>query len=189
LLELEAKLPYIHNMVGFNYRMTEMQSAIGLIELARMDSWNLVNRRRNAEQLTKMLQSVEQIMFLPLDTKERENAYWMYPIVVDADKLTKPIKEVVAALGAEGVPCGPVMWPQCYKERAYQEHSGFGRLKYPFRSPDTRPQAVQYDKTYCPNAAWLEERTFFVACHPVYDIALMTKMGEGIVKVLTAYAR
>ncbi len=33
LLELEQKLPYIHNMVGWNYRMTEMQSAIGLAEL------------------------------------------------------------------------------------------------------------------------------------------------------------
>ena len=30
LLELEQKLPYIHNMVGWNYRMTEMQSVIGL---------------------------------------------------------------------------------------------------------------------------------------------------------------
>ena len=33
LLELEQKLSYIHNMVGWNYRMTEMQSAIGLAEL------------------------------------------------------------------------------------------------------------------------------------------------------------
>ena len=49
LLELEQKLPYIHNMVGWNYRMTEMQSAIGLAELARMDTWNMPRRRRNAQ--------------------------------------------------------------------------------------------------------------------------------------------
>jgi hypothetical protein len=30
LLELEQELPYIHNMIGYNYRMTEMRSAIGL---------------------------------------------------------------------------------------------------------------------------------------------------------------
>jgi len=48
LLEIEQKLPYIHNMVGWNYRMTEVQSAIGLAELERMDSWNLPTRRRNA---------------------------------------------------------------------------------------------------------------------------------------------
>ena len=48
LLELEQKLSYIHNMVGWNYRMTEMQSAIGLAELDRMDTWNMPRRRRNA---------------------------------------------------------------------------------------------------------------------------------------------
>ena len=41
LLALEQKLPYIHNRVGWNYRMTEMQSAIGLAELERMDNWNM----------------------------------------------------------------------------------------------------------------------------------------------------
>jgi dTDP-4-amino-4,6-dideoxygalactose transaminase len=48
LLELEQKLSYIHNMVGWNYRMTEMQSAIGLSELDRIDTWNMPRRRRNA---------------------------------------------------------------------------------------------------------------------------------------------
>ncbi len=41
LLALEQKLPYIHNRVGWNYRMTEMQSAIGLAELERIDTWNM----------------------------------------------------------------------------------------------------------------------------------------------------
>ncbi len=189
LLELEAKLPYIHNMVGYNYRMTEMQSQIGLIELARFDSWNLKNRRRNGEYLTRRLQGVEQILHLPLDTSERENAFWLYPIAIAAEQLTQPMRQIVAALNAEGVPAGPVLWPQCYQERAYQEHNGFGRLKYPFRSPDTRPEAVQYDKVFCPNAAWLEERTFWVPCHPVYEIGHMEKLGTAIEKVLGAYRR
>ncbi len=56
LLELEQKLPYIHNLVGWNYRMTEMQSAIGLAELERMDNWNMPARRRNAHILIDRLQ-------------------------------------------------------------------------------------------------------------------------------------
>jgi dTDP-4-amino-4,6-dideoxygalactose transaminase len=190
LLELEAKLPYVHNSVGYNYRMTEMQSAIGLIELARMDSYHLPYRRRNAGHLMQRLKDLKQILYLPLDTEERQNAFWMFPIVLDMDRLkVDSARQVVAALEAEGVPAGPVMWPQCYQERAYQEHNGFGRLKYPFRSPDTRPEAVQYDKVYCPNAAWLEERTFFVPCHPVYGIEQMEKLAQAIEKVLTAYAK
>ena len=156
LLELEAKLPYIHNMVGFNYRMTEIQSAIGLRELARFESWNLPARRRNGEYLSKRLAGVKQIKHLPLDTAERRNAYWMFPIVVEIEQLGgKTIGEVVKAIEKEGVPAGPVMWPQCYKERAYQQHNGFGRLKYPFEDPNTRKEAVQHDKVHFPNAAWL----------------------------------
>mgnify|MGYP000228789140 CR=1 FL=1 len=53
LLEAEQKLPYIHNMVGWNYRMTEMQSAIGLAELARMhkrdEDWDAYAEARMRE--------------------------------------------------------------------------------------------------------------------------------------------
>jgi len=45
LLELESKLMHIHTRVGFNYRMTEVQSAIGLAEPERFASWNLPARR------------------------------------------------------------------------------------------------------------------------------------------------
>ena len=189
LLELEAKLPYIHNMVGFNYRMTEMQSAIGLVELARMDSYHTPSRRRNAEYLRAKLRGLPQIEHLPLDTPERRNAYWQFPIVVQMGALKgKTIKDVVQAIEAEGVPAGPVMWPQCYREKAYQEHNGFGRLKYPFEDPNARPEAVQYEQCHCPNAAWLEDRTFFVPVHPVYDVAHMGLIAAAIIKVLSAYA-
>jgi dTDP-4-amino-4,6-dideoxygalactose transaminase len=189
LLELEAKLPYIHNMVGFNYRMTEMQSAVGLVELARMDSYHLPNRRRNAEFLAARLKILPQIQYLPLDTPERRNAYWQFPIVLNLEALRVPsAKAVVEALEAEGVPAGPVMWPQCYRERAYQAHNGFGKLRYPFEDPNARPEAVDYASYHCENAAWLEGRTLFVPVHPVYEVAHMKVLAEAIAKVLTAYA-
>ncbi len=189
LLELEAKLPYNHNMVGFNYRLTEMQSAIGLQALAKMDSWNLRNRRRNAERLTSHLQSCEVIETLPLDTPERRNSYWLYPISLRMERLTCSIKQFTQALEAEGIPCGPVLWPQCYQERAYRNHNGFGRLNYPFGDPAARPEAVQYDRCYCPNAAYLEQNTFFVPVHPVYEERHMDLIAAGILKVARAYAR
>ncbi|HOJ20296.1 MAG TPA: DegT/DnrJ/EryC1/StrS family aminotransferase, partial [Armatimonadota bacterium] len=189
LLELEAKLPYIHNMVGFNYRMTEMQSAIGLVQLSKMDNWNLKNRRRNGEMLTRLLQSCEEIETLPLDTPERRNSYWLYPISMRMDRLTCDIKQFTAALGAEGIPAGPVLWPQCYQEKAYQERRGFGRLNYPFGDPSARPEAVQYEKVFCPNAAYLEKNTFFVPVHPVYEEKHMEQIAAAILKVAKAYAK
>lgn len=76
LLELEQKLPYIHNMVGLNYRMTEMQSAIGLAELDRIDSWNLPNRRRNARILIEALRERPEVKYFPIDTAERQNGWY-----------------------------------------------------------------------------------------------------------------
>ncbi len=188
LLEIESALPYIHNMVGYNYRMTEMQSAIGLKELSRMDTWHLPRRRRNAELLAERLGNCPQILHLPIDTPERCNAYWLFPIILDIDALScNDARAFVEALSAEGIPCGPVQWPQCYKEIAYQEHKGFGRLKYPFHSPDTRPEAVQYDKVYCENADWVEQRCFWVPVHPTYEPEHMELIAEGILKVLAAY--
>jgi len=187
LLELEAKLPYIHNCVGFNFRMTEMQSAIGLKELERLDNWNLANRRRNGEMLIEMLGDCPQIQRLPIHTAERRNGFWMFPIIVNTDALSTDIKGVTAALAAEGIPCGPVMWPQCYKEKAYQLKRGFGKLGYPFGDPNARPEAVDYSRTFCPNAAEVETRCFFVPVHPTYEERHVDMMARAILKVLAAY--
>ncbi|MDP6777496.1 MAG: DegT/DnrJ/EryC1/StrS family aminotransferase, partial [Candidatus Latescibacteria bacterium] len=54
LLEMEQLYTYIHHRMGYNYRMTEMQAAIGLKALDRLD-WNVEIRRRNAHHLKKQL--------------------------------------------------------------------------------------------------------------------------------------
>jgi len=189
LLELEQKLFYVHRMVGWNYRMTEMQSAIGLKELERLDNWNLANRRRNGEMLIEMLKDVPQIVRLPIHTPERQNGFWMFPVVVDIDSLSVDVAGLRKAISAEGVPCGGAFWPQCYKERAFTEHRGFGNTEFPFDYPGTRPEAVDYKNTFCPNAAWVEERCFFVPVHPTYEPRHIEMLGTAIKKVIAAYAK
>jgi dTDP-4-amino-4,6-dideoxygalactose transaminase len=175
-------------MVGFNFRMTEMQSAIGLEQLKILDTWNLPRRRANGEHLLSALAGIPQIRKLPVHGGDIENGFWLFPIILDIDALSCRIGDFTAALAAEGIPCGPVMWPQCYKERVYREHRGFGRLNYPFGDPATRPEAVDYAKAFCPNAAWVEERCFFVPTHPTYDLSHMALIAEGIRKVIAAFA-
>jgi len=69
LLELEQRLPYIHNMVGWNYRMTEMQSVIGLAELERIDNWNMPRRRRNAHIIMDAIRALPHFKYMPIDTE------------------------------------------------------------------------------------------------------------------------
>jgi dTDP-4-amino-4,6-dideoxygalactose transaminase len=190
LLEAEGTLPYIHTRVGYNYRMTEMQSAIGLKELERIDSWNLPRRRRNGEILIEELKNCEEIAQLPIHTSEKVNGFYVFPIVLNLEKLSADKKTIVKALAAEGLPVWREFWPQCYKERAYIQHNGFGKVKFPFESKEyTDPKSVQYDKVYCPNAAWLEERTFIVHCYPTLEEEHIRLIARGIKKVLNHFKK
>ena len=191
LLELEAKLPYIHNRVGYNYRMTEVQSILGLHHLKRIDTWNLKRRRRFGAFLNAEFAQVPECLHLPPhDPPKVANGFWVYPLVLDVRKLACTIREFVAALNAEGIPCGPVFWPQSYKERAFQDQQGFGSLNYPFGDPNAAPESVDYSAVHCPNAAWLEDRTLVLyTLQPTYTMALMRKVVRAVKKVVAAYRK
>ncbi len=190
LLEMEQKLPYIHTMLGWNYRMTEMQSVIGLCELDRIDSWNMPNRRRNAGILMDELKDVPQILYLPIDTPERRNGWYVFPITLDIDAMDCDMAKFLEAVEAEGAPCWKVFWPQCHTEQAYREHNGFGFSKFPFESRDyTNPESVDYSKVDVPNAIWHQPRTFITFIFPTYGEELMHKIARSIKKVIQAYSK
>jgi len=189
LLELEQKLPYIHNMVGWNYRMTEMQSAIGLAELARMDTWNLPRRRRNAQILINALKTSEHIKYFPIDTPERQNGWYVLAFSLEVERMKCDIKQFVAAVAAEGAPVWKVFWPQCHTERAFQEHHAFGRTGFPFKSREyADPASVDYREVEVPNARWHEAHTFTCFAYPTFTESDMEQIAEAILKVIKAYA-
>lgn len=189
LLELEQRLPYIHNRLGWNYRMTEIQSAIGLAELNRIDDWNLPRRRRNAHILMDALAGLPQVKYLPIDTDERRNGWYVCAFSLDIENMNCDIAKFVAAAGAEGAPCWKVFWPQCHTERAYQEHWGFGNSGFPFKSKEyTDPAAVDYSKVEVPNALWHESHTFTCFAYPTYSEDDMEQIAAALVKVIKAYS-
>jgi dTDP-4-amino-4,6-dideoxygalactose transaminase len=184
LLEMEGKLMYIHKRVGFNFRMTEMQSQIGLCELERFDSWNLANRKRNAKIVMDGLKGHPLILELPVNTEDRQNAFWWVPLVLDADKLKCSVKEFYSAIGAEGVPCYGVQWPEMYQEQAYQDNIGFGTAQYPFKDPKARK--IDYSQFDCKKAQWLAKRTMSFFPHPVYSVEQMQACVDAFKKVADA---
>lgn len=190
LLELEQKLPYIHNMVGWNYRMTEMQSAIGLAELDRIDGWNMPARRRNARIIVDALKDLDEVKFLPVDTPERRNGWYVMAFSLDIESMDCTIQEFVAAAGAEGAPCWKVFWPQCHTERAFQEGNAFGRSGFPFRSAEySNPSSVDYSAVEVPNALWHEKHTFTCFAYPTYTEENCQEIAAALVKVIKAYSK
>jgi dTDP-4-amino-4,6-dideoxygalactose transaminase len=189
LLALEQKLPYIHDRVGWNYRMTEMQSAIGIAELERMDSWNMPRRRRNARILLEALGELPQVKQLPVDTPERQNGWYVCAFSLDIERMGCDIGEFVKAAGAEGVPCWKVFWPQCHTEKAFLERRAFGRSGFPLVPGEyADPESIDFSKVEVPNARWHEAHTFTCFAFPTYSEENMREIASGLVKVIRAFS-
>jgi dTDP-4-amino-4,6-dideoxygalactose transaminase len=187
---MEQKLPYIHNMVGWNYRMTEMQSAIGLAELERLDNWNLPTRRRNAHIVIDRLARLPQIRFTPIDTPERRNGFYVLAFSLNIEDMTCDIQQFAKACVAEGAPVWKVFWPQCHVEKAFQEKQAFGRSGFPFTSSEyTHPQSVDYTNVDVPNARWHESHTFTCFAYPSFTVDDMEQIATALEKVIGAYSK
>lgn len=190
LLEMEQRLPYIHQRVGWNYRMTEMQSAIGLAELERIDTWNLSMRRRNAHILMDRLKSMPQIKYFPIDTPERRNGFYVLAFSLDIESMSCNIEQFVQAVVAEGAPCWKVFWPQCHTERAFTERNAFGRTGFPFTSKEyTNPESIDYSRVKVPNAEWHQSHTFTCFAFPTCTEEDMHQIADAIEKVILAFSK
>jgi dTDP-4-amino-4,6-dideoxygalactose transaminase len=190
LLEMEQKLSYIHNRIGWNYRMTEMQSAIGLAEMDRMDNWNMPRRHKNAHIIIDAIKDLPQVKIKPIDTPDRKNGWFVMAFSLDIENMKCDINQFVKAAGAEGAPCWKVFWPQCHTERAFKEKNGFGRTGFPFSSKEyTNQKVVAYDDVNIPNALWHQTHTFTCFAFPTYEPVHCEQVGAALRKVIQAYAK
>ena len=84
-----GKKRFLHEEIGYNYRMTNVQAAIGCAQLERIE--DLVNaRRKNAQLYNSLLKNVKGIT-LPPEASWAKNVYWMYGILVQPEfGLTMP---------------------------------------------------------------------------------------------------
>jgi len=190
LLELEQKLPYIHNMVGWNYRMTEMQSAIGLAELERIDNWNMPARKRNAHIIIDKIKDLPQVKYCPIDTPDRQNGWFVMAFTLNIEDMNCDIDKFVKAAGAEGTPCWRVFWPQCHTENAFRRYNAFGKSGFPFKSKEyADPQSVDYSKVEVPNAVWHQSHTFTCFAFPTFTTEDCEQIGNALAKVIKAYSK
>ena len=83
---------YWHNFVGFNYRMTNIQAAIGVAQIDRV-SQLLLKRKKIFENYNKLLSRTKNIILLP-SNKWSENSYWLYTIILKKDDRDKILKSL-----------------------------------------------------------------------------------------------
>jgi perosamine synthetase len=99
---------FLHEYIGYNYRMTNMQAALGSAQLKRIESFIGI-RRRNARIYNSILSSVKGIV-TPPEASWAKNVYWMYSILVDREYgLTRD--EVMSKLSDLGIETRPFFVP------------------------------------------------------------------------------
>ena len=181
---------YEFQRLGWNYRMTEMQSVIGLAELERMDNWNMPTRQRNAHIIIDKIKDLPQVLFTPIDTEKRRNGWFVMAFTIDIENMKCDIKEFVDAVVAEGAPVWKVFWPQCHTEQAFQKHLSFGHSGFPFKSKEyTNPKSVDYNYVEVPNARWHEMHTFTCFAFPTYTIENCEQIGDALRKVILSFSK
>jgi perosamine synthetase len=95
---------YLHTMLGLNYRMTDVEAAIGREQLKRLDDM-LAVRRRNAAILNEGLKSLPGIRPQKI-TPESEHAWHQYSVVVDQDGFGLTRDQLAEALKKKGIATG-----------------------------------------------------------------------------------
>ena len=78
---------YYHPELGFNYRMTNVEAALGVAQLERVDSF-LKRKREIAHNYSKLLKDVPSVDVQP-EADWAKNSYWMYSIVLNKNAKVK----------------------------------------------------------------------------------------------------
>ncbi|WP_445778776.1 DegT/DnrJ/EryC1/StrS family aminotransferase [Shewanella sp.] len=100
---------FVHERLGWNLRMTNMQAALGLAQLERLDEF--VERKRKMGALyTELLKAVPGLQLPLAKTYYAENIYWVYGIVLD-ESLGMDAEEAMKRLGKAGVGTRPFFYP------------------------------------------------------------------------------
>lgn len=119
---------WLHEHFGTNSRLTEMQSAIGRVQLRKLDGW-VEKRRRNAAVFAERLSSLPALR-TPVVPANLYHAYYRFYTYVrlDALKVDWSRDRVVREIAARGVPCFVGTCPEIYRERAF-ESAGYGPVQ------------------------------------------------------------
>ena len=173
-----------------NYRITNMQAAIGTQQMNR--AWNLINKRtENAHYLSEKLAGLPGIV-LPAESEWGERVYFYYLIRLLPEVLGTDMLNFAVALAAEGVYnikyLSTTRWmiPQ-HLEPLFLNKAGYGGTKCPFECPWYEGK-VEYYEGLCPVTEKACEEVFWLASvHPLLEKQDLDDIAAAVIKVVNAF--
>jgi hypothetical protein len=112
---------WLHGSFGSNYRITEMQAAIGRLQLGKLDAW-CARRRRSAAILHHGLESLPALR-IPWADSDIEHAYYRMYAYVEPSRLKDDWSRdrIAQVVTAAGVPCMQGSCSEIYREKAFPD--------------------------------------------------------------------
>jgi perosamine synthetase len=131
-----------------NYRMTELQGAVGIGQLKKLP-WICEQRHQYGTNLTNMLMDMMDIGIIPHKVHEESYAtYWFYMFRIIPEELGCTVQEFEEALRAEGIPCQAGYIPKpLYLHALFQQKQAYPNSHFPFEL-----STVSYKEGDCPVA-------------------------------------
>lgn len=119
---------FVHDELGWNFRMTNLQAAVGVAQLERLDEFVGI-KRRMGRRYTELLEGVEGIQ-LPIPSRDyAENIYWVYGVVL-RDEVPFDAKEAMSRLAKLGIGTRPFFWP-IHEQPVFRRMGLFEGEKHP----------------------------------------------------------
>jgi perosamine synthetase len=100
---------FVHEELGYNFRMTNLQAALGVAQLERLEEF-VARKRRMGQRYTENLSMVAGLELMPAKTVYAENIYWVYGMVLKED-VPFDAREAMRRLGQRGIGTRPFFWP------------------------------------------------------------------------------
>lgn len=119
---------FVHDELGWNYRMTNMQAALGLAQLEKLERHVSIKRKMGAFY-TRLLKDVEGIQIPVEKTGYADNIYWVFGMILK-DNISMDAETAMKKLREKGIGTRPFFWPM-HEQPVFMKMGLFKGEKYP----------------------------------------------------------
>jgi len=113
---------YIHNEIGYNYRMTNVQAAIGMAQLEKIENF-IQTKKKNYELYKNKLAKIDGLSLLDFPTNIRPN-YWLYSLLIDKKKFRMDRDELMKNLEKNNIESRPI-WYLNHWQKPYKKNQSY----------------------------------------------------------------
>lgn len=175
-----------HLFLGMNYRLTELQGAVGLAQVRKLPA--IVERRRQtAEHLRRLIAGVPGLVE-PYTIEGARHAWWMFHFTIDQPALGVTPQDFAKAVRAEGAPFGVGYLPNpVFEYDVIRDRKTFGTSGIPWTLPQAR-QGIVYNRADYPGTLQFLNEMFLMNWNEGITIEDASDLAGALVKVAVHYA-